>query len=384
RVLTDMQKEIAAKGQQSSANTLPNMPHHDVNDNSLTQKNRATVQEPQNIPLIHGETAANKRTYYKRVSEAKSTLENFETTMQKAQKALGIINKTPNSTAQTDKLQDKSQDEIKSVQSAQLIMNREKAQGDASLQMPLKEQKPIMRKEEINPQMQTVQELPQMQTLQNSQQMQLLQNLPQTQTVQNSQQMQLLQNLPQTQTLQKLSQTITAQNQNPINQNSSARNTALINKLFTYADFLRNTTQKPVLPKPQSMEMRKEQTPPQAQTMQNKGVAQSSNTAQNKSIAQSGNIAQNKSMAQSGNTAQNKSMAQSSNIAPNNTVAQNEALASRIFTSAEVLHNKAQKQIQEKTERADKSALPIVQNVKQREPVTTVNTAASQLVYPMA
>ncbi|MEG2500493.1 MAG: hypothetical protein RSA78_05455, partial [Oscillospiraceae bacterium] len=57
------------------------------------------------------------------------------------------------------------------------------------------------------------------------------------------------------------------------------------------------------------------------------------------------------------------------------------ALASQLFTSAEVLHNKAQKQIQEKT---DKAALPIVQNAKQSEPFTTVNTAASQLIYPMA
>ncbi|MEF9865065.1 MAG: hypothetical protein RR814_01370, partial [Oscillospiraceae bacterium] len=104
-------------------------------------------------------------------------------------------------------------------------------------------------------------------------------------------------------------------------------------------------------------------------TAQNKSMAQSSNTAQNKSMAQNSNIAQNKSMAQNNNTAQNKSMAQ------------NEALASQLFTSAEVLHSKAQKQILEKT---DKSALPIVQNAKQSEPFTTVNTAASQLIYPMA
>ncbi|MEG0305716.1 MAG: hypothetical protein RR635_08505, partial [Oscillospiraceae bacterium] len=116
-------------------------------------------------------------------------------------------------------------------------------------------------------------------------------------------------------------------------------------------------------------------------TAQNKSMAQSNNIAQNKSMAQSSNIAQNKSMAQNNNIAPNKSMAQNNNIAPNNTMAQNEALASQIFTSAEVLHNKAQKQILEKT---DKSALPIVQNAKQSEPFTTVNTVASQLIYPMA
>ncbi|MEG0878983.1 MAG: hypothetical protein RSF00_09995, partial [Oscillospiraceae bacterium] len=224
-------------------------------------------------------------------------------------------------------------------------------QGDASLQMPLKEQKPIMRKEEINPQMQTVQELPQMQTLQNSQQMQLLQNLPQTQT------------------LQKLSQTITAQNQNPINQNSSARNTALINKLFTYADFLRNKAQKPIGVKPQTMEMRKEQSLPQAQ------AAQSGIITQNKNKAQNSVVTQNK------NTAQNDTITQNKLTAQNSAIAQNAALENRVFTSAEVLHNKAQKQMQEK---ADKAHLPAVQNAKQREPVTTVNTAASQLVYPMA
>ncbi|MEG1698363.1 MAG: hypothetical protein RR271_01955, partial [Oscillospiraceae bacterium] len=351
RVLTDMQKEIAAKGQQSSANTLPNMPHHDVKDNGLTQKNGATVQEPQNIPLIHEETAESKRTYYKRVSEAKSTLENFETTMQKAQKALGIINKIPNPTAQTDKLQDKSQDETKSVQSAQLIMNRAQAQGDASLQMPLKAQKPIMRKEQSLPQEQTSQ------------------SLAKTQAGQNSAQAQPIQSLAQTQASQSLAKAITAQNQKLTATNNAARNTALMSKLFTYADFLRNKAQKPIGIKPQTMEMRKEQSLPQAQAAQSGIITQNKNTAQNSAITQNKNTAQNDTITQNKPTAQNSA------------ITQNAALENRVFTSAEVLHNKAQKQMQEK---ADKAPLPSVQTAKQREPVTTVNTAASQLVYPMA
>ncbi|MEG0484342.1 MAG: hypothetical protein RR576_02760, partial [Oscillospiraceae bacterium] len=231
RSLNSKQKETAAKEQLNYANTLPNMPtlqHHNVKDNSLTPKAEAQVQDLPLIPLINEEKAANKRIYYKRASEAKKAIENFETTMQKAEKALGIINKTLGITAQTDNILAKSQSENKNVKPAPSITNAAETQDETNLQ------KPVMRKEQINPQMQ------------------LLQNLPQTQLLQNLPQTQPLQNLPQTQTLQKLSQTITAQNQNPISQNSTARNTALMNKLFTYADFLRNTAQKPILPKPQS------------------------------------------------------------------------------------------------------------------------------------
>ncbi|MEG1365686.1 MAG: hypothetical protein RSC96_00560, partial [Oscillospiraceae bacterium] len=209
----------------------------------------------------------------------------------------------------------------------------------ASLQMPLKAQKPKMRKEQSLPQEQPVQ------------------SLAKTQAGQNSAQAQPIQSVAQTQASQSLAKAITAQNQKLTATNNAVQNTALMSKLFTYADFLRNKAQKPIGVKPQTMEMRKEQSLPQAQA------------------AQSGIITQNK------NTAQNSTITQSKLTAQNSAITQNAALENRVFTSAEVLHNKAQKQMQEK---ADKAHLPAVQNAKQREPVTTVNTAASQLVYPMA
>ncbi|MEG2022470.1 MAG: hypothetical protein RR087_11920, partial [Oscillospiraceae bacterium] len=172
-----------------------------------------------------------------------------------------------------------------------------------------------------------------------------------------------------TQASQSLAKAITAQNQKLTATNNAARNTALMSKLFTYADFLRNKAQKPIGIKPQTMEMRKEQSLPQAQAAQSGIITQNKNTAQNSAITQNKNTAQNDTITQNKPTAQNSA------------ITQNAALENRVFTSAEVLHNKAQKQMQEK---ADKAPLPSVQTAKQREPVTTVNTAASQLVYPMA
>ncbi|MEG0763862.1 MAG: hypothetical protein RR424_08570, partial [Oscillospiraceae bacterium] len=152
RILKDIQKGIDTK-EETSITTVKNsnleQQYHKTQVNNSIQNDIITLQtqnaQPANIPLINKEKAD---------SAGEAVIENFKNTVQKAQKALNIINKTQNLVSQTE-IEEKTNLNINtSFLSAQQIKNDEKRNDESNSSIYSETQKLIMRKEqsELSPQ----------------------------------------------------------------------------------------------------------------------------------------------------------------------------------------------------------------------------------------